>query len=597
MPPQPARPAANAREYTSHVYALNTFRASGLDLESGMAEFETALVNRRESHTWPMQAIVSIGAQAELRRIASDLSTTSTGLAARQIDPPVGLLDRVEARGPGTYRYTITNIIEAEDSHDSIGSALEKQDTIEYTVERVDEFKEMMAGQEYMDCLLANHPLPAVHGPQWLNRLRYDFLSTYRRLFSLVLLVNLVTVAVMAKRAAVKPALFTYRDATTAVAVNLFVGTAMRHEHCVNMLFRIATSIPHEIPLCVRRPFGKIYCYGGVHSGCGVSAASWYILFTVLMIKQWDSTDAKNIALAAISGLMIFLFAILIGFAHPTVRAKYHNQWEMSHRFGGWTAIAATWTQVVILLVAIARQESRNFGLVLISSPAFWFLTATTAAIVYPWLRLRRREFTAEKMSNHAVRLHFKHQRRLTACVGCKLSDVPLLENHGFATIPEPNGAKGYSVIVAKAGDWTKKLAENPPKYLWMRGAPTIGVVRVAHLFRRIIIVATGSGIGPCLSFLQVRPRWPCRIIWSAPWPEATYGKAVMAQVFKADPAACVIDTKETGRPSLSGIVYSIYKETEAEAVVIISNPKVTKEVVYAMETRKVPAYGAIFDS
>jgi hypothetical protein len=33
------------------------------------------------------------------------------------------------------------------------------------------------------------------------------------------------------------------------------------------------------------------------------------------------------------------------------------------------------------------------------------------------------------------------------------------------------------------------------------------------------------------------------------------------------------------------------------EAVVVISNQKVTKKVVYGLETRGVPAYGAIFDS
>jgi hypothetical protein len=35
----------------------------------------------------------------------------------------------------------------------------------------------------------------------------------------------------------------------------------------------------------------------------------------------------------------------------------------------------------------------------------------------------------------------------------------------------------------------------------------------------------------------------------------------------------------------------------KAEAVVVISNQRVTKKVVYGLEARGMPAYGAIFDS
>ena len=44
-------------------------------------------------------------------------------------------------------------------------------------------------------------------------------------------------------------------------------------------------------------------------------------------------------------------------------------------------------------------------------------------------------------------------------------------------------------------------------------------------------------------------------------------------------------------------LTYQLYREFDAEAVFVISNPKVTRKVVYGMETRGVAAYGAIFDS
>lgn len=44
-------------------------------------------------------------------------------------------------------------------------------------------------------------------------------------------------------------------------------------------------------------------------------------------------------------------------------------------------------------------------------------------------------------------------------------------------------------------------------------------------------------------------------------------------------------------------ITWRLLCDSNAEAVCIISNKKLTAKVVYAMETRGVPAYGAIWDS
>lgn len=47
----------------------------------------------------------------------------------------------------------------------------------------------------------------------------------------------------------------------------------------------------------------------------------------------------------------------------------------------------------------------------------------------------------------------------------------------------------------------------------------------------------------------------------------------------------------------MSLLAYQMWKESRAEAVCIISNKKFTTKLVYDMETRDIPAYGAIFDS
>jgi len=44
-------------------------------------------------------------------------------------------------------------------------------------------------------------------------------------------------------------------------------------------------------------------------------------------------------------------------------------------------------------------------------------------------------------------------------------------------------------------------------------------------------------------------------------------------------------------------LAYKAYEEFDAEAVICISNKKLTWKVVYGMESRNIPAYGAIWDS
>lgn len=75
------------------------------------------------------------------------------------------------------------------------------------------------------------------------------------------------------------------------------------------------------------------------------------------------------------------------------------------------------------------------------------------------------------------------------------------------------------------------------------------------------------------------------------------WGKDITEAVLRADPGALIVDTRKTGRPDLVALAYGLYKKSECEAVVIISNPVVTQKVVFGLESRRVPAFGAIFDS
>lgn len=113
---------------------------------------------------------------------------------------------------------------------------------------------------------------------------------------------------------------------------------------------------------------------------------------------------------------------------------------------------------------------------------------------------------------------------------------------------------------------------------------------------KKVIWVATGSGIGPCLPHLFSQET-PARLIWATRNPRKTYGDELVEEILESQPEAIIWDTDAHGKPDMVKLAYKAYKDFDAEAVICISNKKLTWKVVYGMESRGIPAYGAIWDS
>ncbi|KAG5642877.1 hypothetical protein DXG03_001919 [Asterophora parasitica] len=149
--------------------------------------------------------------------------------------------------------------------------------------------------------------------------------------------------------------------------------------------------------------------------------------------------------------------------------------------------------------------------------------------------------------------------------------------------MPEP-GKTGFSLVVSRAGDWTIKMIANPPTHIWKRGIPTYGVMKIAPMFRRLVVVATGSGIGPCTAAIMEK-KVPIRVLWTAPSVRGTFGDKLVDSILEANPESVVYDTRQHGKPDMVKLTYRLVQEFKAEAVVIISNQKLTEKVVYGMPT------------
>ncbi len=423
----------------------------------------------------------------------------------------------------------------------------------------------------------------------------HRILIVYRTLFSFVVLLNAgVLTLLLVLRA-------DWQLLKLVAAANLTLAVLIRQDVVVNVLYTICCSVPKAAPLWIRRRCAKIYHLGGVHSAAGICSTIWLlgsnISSTVSYVRDEDRLD--SMASIVVSWMICALCCTMIGFAYPTFRKRYHNTFEQAHRFMGWTVLLLFWVKTILNAKDIARP-GQDLGMILVRSPAFWLLVVATCSIASSWLFLRKVPVETIPLSDHAAILNFTYTVPVNGTF-TRVSTRPLLEWHSFATIPQPTpnalaGQKGYSLVVSNAGDWTKSCIQNAPRSVWVRGVPTCGVMRIATLFNRVVVIATGSGIGPLLGHIQ-NPSCKTQLIWSTKNPEKTFGKPVLNSIYETIPDAIIHDTATKGRPDLVKMGYNLAVSFGAEAVIIIANEKITKKVVYGLETRGIPAYGAIWDS
>ena len=486
----------------------------------------------------------------------------------------------------------------AESSCSDLNIEARVKPSLHQELELRQEFKDLEKGPE----------ADILPSPRRLAWLRYTGLNIYRRLFSLAFIGNLIAfVYIMVHNRSPL-------DFVNAAAANLLALGLARQPLVVNALFLTFAAIPRSAPLRLRRIFAKIYCYGGVHSGCGVASLFWYTGLVALLIQQYvrqQRHTASGVEVTVpilVLSLFILLFLILIILAAiPRIRFKLHDWFELTHRFLGWAVIIFFWPLLALFSLNAAAANHQSLGRFLLTFPTFWMLIITTLAILHPWALLRRVPVRAEYLSTHAVRLHFDHTT-INFGQGMSVSRHPLKDWHSFATFPDLPSLPGtsgttkdapqFSCLISKAGDWTTNAIVNPPTHLWKRAIPIYGFGYVMKVFKRMVLVTTGSGIGPCLSFLGDPNRPAMRVIWQTRTPLKTYGAPVVDLVAQLDPNALIIDTSTVGkRVDMLPLVVRMAKEFDAEAVCVISNPVMTRKLVFNCEGRGVPAFGPIFDS
>ncbi|MFI7336909.1 hypothetical protein ACIBUY_03085 [Streptomyces sp. NPDC050085] len=362
-----------------------------------------------------------------------------------------------------------------------------------------------------------------------------------------------------------------------AALANLALAILVRQQYVINFLFRVATWAPVRWPLKVRWTLGKVYHFGGLHVGGALAGVLWFLALTVTR-----TSSGGGPAELAVSYALIALLLVIVATALAPFRSRFHNSFEKIHRFGGWAALALFWAHTLL------RADGPG-------EPGIWVLALVTFSMALPWLRLRKVDVVVERPSSHVALVRFDHGVTPFAGSSTAISRAPLKEWHSFANVPSP-GEPGFRLTISRAGDWTGSFIEDAPERLWVKGITTAGVANIETLFRKVVYVATGSGIGPCLPHLLAH-EVPARLVWATRDPRATYGDGLVDEILAAQPDAVVWDTGRDGKPDMVRLAYAAYRDFGAEAVICISNKKLTWQVVHGLERRGIPAYGAIWDS
>ena len=404
-------------------------------------------------------------------------------------------------------------------------------------------------------------------------------ISHYTLLFMMVIAAN-ASVAAYLMQPAGWASLTDAPETVAGLALgNLSMAILMRQSLVINALFRLACCAPVAWPLDIRRHLAKVYHFGGLHSGGASAGVAWMLVFAAIGFSRGDGGPVRGAALSWTVFMLLAVLLAMLATALPVVRRRHHDVFEKVHRYAGWTTLLLSW--------ALALQMR--------AAPMFVLLGLVTVSVALPWLRLRRVPVQVEVCSAHAAILTVSMRPPPFTGSANAISRSPLGQWHSFANIPAP-GKHRSRMIISRAGDWTGRFIDDPPRHLWMRGFTTAGVAYIEVLFHSVLYVATGSGIGPVLPHLLAR-KVRMRLIWSVRSPRVTYGDALVDEILAAQPDALIWDTHTAGKPELLQLAWQTAQHMNAEAVICIANRALTDAVVDGCEARGLPAYGAIWDS
>ena len=309
---------------------------------------------------------------------------------------------------------------------------------------------------------------------------------------------------------------------------NILTLTLCRSEAFLRVIFWLAVKLlgRSSVPLFMKTATTSLLqSLGGIHSGCGIcgiSSIAWLVYALVHTLRDIQNTSPEIIAVASTILVLLCLSSLA---AFPLVRHLHHNIFERIHRFAGWTALTLLWAFVILTLSydPITKSYSKDLKSRLFRQQEFWFTLSITLLTITPWFTVRRVPVKVSAPSGHASIVKF--EGGVKAGILGRISPSPFSEWHAFGIISD--GKKEHMMLAGAVGDFTKSLVSNPPSHLWVRRVHFAGLPYLVNMYKRVLCVATGTGLGVFLSFLLQQSSTEVCVVWVANGIVQNFGKEI----------------------------------------------------------------------
>jgi hypothetical protein len=354
--------------------------------------------------------------------------------------------------------------------------------------------------------------------------------------------------------AAVNALLIAWRPGAVDASLIVFtIAIAARHDGIVRGVFVLGRGLRSY------RLHQLTYHLGQLHRAMAITGTAWFA-----------------VAIAAVGGalrlVVLILLIAMIWTARDAARHAGHNRFEAIHRYAGWTSVA--------ILTALIAREPQPLAVAL--------MLTVIALVVHPWLGVKR--VRAEILAVTDQLAVIALPGRLTHGEFARVSRDGR-EWHSFAVAT--TGDDRACLVIRRAGDWTERLATDPPKHLFVRRMRGLGFMYHAQAYRRALIVATGAGIGPVLPYLLLPSGVEPHTLWIGRDHRAAVGDELVDRILARGDVE-LIDTAH-GRPDVGALIAE--HASRYEAVFVVSNAAVRDDVAAACERIGARWYGPTFDS
>lgn len=359
------------------------------------------------------------------------------------------------------------------------------------------------------------------------------------------------------------------------------VAVAARHDGIVHGVFVLGRLAPSY------RLHQLTYHLGQLHRAMAIAGTAWLAVAAALAVPSSPVARMASVVVLAI-------LVVMARTARDRVRQSRHNRFESVHRLGDWAALGIL---AVIVPVEGARSLPPGWSLDgLLRQPPVLLLATLVTLVAHPWLGVRRLPAEFLAVTGEVVVVALPGRRLLGEFVRVSREGR---EWHSFAVATTGReGADRYCLVIRRAGDWTERLASDvehgrAPARFWVRRMRGYGFMYHAQTYRRVLMVATGAGIGPVLPYLLGRSPVRFECLWIGRCHREAMGNDLVDRVL-ADGSVTLIDTSQ-GRPDIGACVAEVARRFDA--VFVVSNDAVRDSVARVCQALGVPWYGPTFDS